>query len=170
MDIKTLTIECWKINDPELPSKVKGKILEKQGDINVDYPWWSITYDDAKEVGLKITHFDFDRRKEIGIEFLPGHNGETVAKKIMEIHDDTTMTYAHADRFLKDIAKIEGLDQDEAEAVDTFKDLQKTFLDFLGSQYLVFLEQDYYHRISEEAVIETLEANDYDFDEYGNIV
>ena len=39
----------------KLSDKAKQKAIEKFYDINVDYDWWDSVYEDAKNIGLKIT-------------------------------------------------------------------------------------------------------------------
>lgn len=62
----TKTVECWQINDPEMPAEVKSKVLEKHYDINVDHEWWepSSIYFPSWANG-EIQGFDLDRRNSV---------------------------------------------------------------------------------------------------------
>ena len=42
----------------ELPEEVKEKVIEKYYDINIYPEWWQWAYEDAKNIGLKVTEFD----------------------------------------------------------------------------------------------------------------
>jgi hypothetical protein len=48
-------------------------------------------------------------------------------------------------------------------------DLDTEFQRALGKEYLSILRREYEYQTSEEAIIETIEANDYDFTEDGRI-
>ena len=39
----------------ELSDQAKQKVIEDNYDINVDYEWWESAYEDAANIGLKIT-------------------------------------------------------------------------------------------------------------------
>jgi hypothetical protein len=53
-----------------------------------DYEWYDATYDDAKDIGLKITSFDIDRHIEG--ELLA--SVESIARKIIQNHGPTCGT------------------------------------------------------------------------------
>lgn len=48
-----------------IPDRIKECIFSKHGDISVDYEWWQFVYEDAENVGIKITSFDTDRGNSI---------------------------------------------------------------------------------------------------------
>ena len=47
----------------ELTEEQKEKTLSKLREINVDHDWWDFIFQDAEEIGLKITSFDLDRNR-----------------------------------------------------------------------------------------------------------
>ena len=49
-------------------------------------------------------------------------------------------------------------------------ELEADFLEALGKCYLKILEKEYEYRYSDEAIIETIEANDYCFLENGKMI
>ena len=53
----------------ELSDQAKQKVIEDNYDINVDYEWWESAYEDAANIGLKITGFDIDRGSYCNGEF-----------------------------------------------------------------------------------------------------
>ena len=61
--MKTKTINLYSFD--ELREESKKKAIQNLWDINVDYDWWQFIYDDAKQIGLKLTGFDLDRGQSI---------------------------------------------------------------------------------------------------------
>jgi len=59
--MKTISINLYSFN--ELSSEAQNKALSKYVTINVEHDWYDSTYEDAEQVGLKITGFDLDRNK-----------------------------------------------------------------------------------------------------------
>ena len=47
----------------ELTEEQKENALSKLREINVDHDWWDFTFQDAEEIGLKITSFGLDRNR-----------------------------------------------------------------------------------------------------------
>lgn len=56
----------------------------------------------------------------------------------------------------------------EAEIEECIEELEDDFIHEIGQCYLTILRNEYEWRISEEAIIETIEANEYEFTEDGN--
>lgn len=148
--MKTKTYNTWKFE--ELSEKIQQKIIENYYDINVDHEWWDFTYDDAKEIGLKITAFDIDRGSYCEGEFLV--NDTEVIIKILENHEETTRTYKTAKEYEKDV------NDDESNA---------NFLHSLLEDYRIILGEEYEYMTSEEAIKESLIMNEYDFTTEGKI-
>jgi len=55
------TIETTVYKFDELSDEAKQQSIENLYDLNVDYEWWDCTYEDAENIGLKISEFDLDR-------------------------------------------------------------------------------------------------------------
>src|SRR5688500_3740966 len=53
----------------ELSDSAKQQALSDNYDLNVDHDWWQWTYEDAAEIGLRITGFDVGRGRDIEGEF-----------------------------------------------------------------------------------------------------
>ena len=70
--MKTHTINTYSFN--ELSEEAQQKAIENLSDINVNFDWWNFTYEDAKNIGLKITSFDLDRRRHAKGQFLLSAN------------------------------------------------------------------------------------------------
>jgi len=150
----------------ELSEEAKETAIEKLSSINVEYNWWEFTYEDAKEIGLRITSFDLERNRHAKGEFI--NSATETAENIIENHGATCETYKTAKAFLDALEKltaphenIEDVNEDEIE------ELEDEFLIDLLEDYSILLEEECEYLQSEEAIIETIEANDYEFTEYG---
>ena len=134
----------------ELPDDAKESALEKLCDSNVDYEWWEYTVDDAKEIGIKISEFDIDHGTIKGEYY---DDAVDVKKAIMKNHGKTCDTYQTVLEY--DLRK---------------NDVEDDLLYSLLQDYLSILRKEYEYLTTKEAIIETIEANDYTFDLDGNIV
>lgn len=158
--MKTITINLYSFD--ELSKEVKQKALEKYSYINVEHDWWHGTYEDAKNIGLKITGFDLGRNKHAKGKFLLSAND--VADNIIKNHGESCNTYSLAVEFLA--AKDNMSTEEENLDLET---LEETFLDYLLEAYANMLQEECDYLQSEEAVLETFEANDYTFEENGKM-
>lgn len=171
MRTEIITRNLYKFD--ELSDDAKDKAVERLYDINVDYDWWQWTYDDAEEIGLKLTGFDLDRGSYCKGEFI--NTAENVAQKIIENHGDTCETYKDAQNYLRDleiaIAKNleENADCDYPEDYLDTEEIDDEFLRNLLEDYRISLQKEWDYLTSREAIIETIESNDYEFDEDGNL-
>ena len=156
----------------ELSESAKDKAVLALFDINVSYEWWESTYEDAKNIGLKITGFDIDRRNSIDAEFI--WSAEETAHKIVDTHGKTCDTYTTAKAYLKERdGLINTAEKDEnGEFVSEYEldSIDAEFLRALKEEYLSMLRKDYDYRTSKEQIIESIEANEYEFTEEGEIV
>jgi len=171
----------------ELSDDAKQKAVEKLYDINVDYEWWDSTYEDAEMIGLKISEFDLDRASYVKGDFM--WDCLAVAKEIIKEHGDNCETYTTAKQYLTDYnSLIAAQCQEEAdflcmplrdeidfeemhrwiEEIET-DDIDDKFLKSLCEDYRIILQHEYDYLTSEEAIIETIEANEYYFDINGNL-
>jgi len=169
--MKTVSINIYKFN--ELSETAKQKALDHLFDLNVDYNWWEDMYEDAKEIGLKITSSDIDR-KDITGEF----NLEAceVAQNVLNSHGESCETYKTTEKFMEvwqpifsDYMDESSENYESSESEETLIDLETEFLNDLLQDYLILLEHDYDYRTSTEAIIESIECNDYDFTEDGEL-
>lgn len=164
----------------ELSDEQKEKTIEKHSSINIDFEWWDSTYEDASRVQLKLDGFDLDRNRHCTGNFI-GY-AEDTAKKIMTEHGKNTDTLLTAREFMANRAKLliqfpeaivndgeGGYDENEYDRENEQEDLDTEFLRAILEDYSVILQKEYEYLTSEEAIIETLKANDYDFKEDGSI-
>ena len=131
----------------ELSEKAKANALSLLRDINVEYEWWEFTCDDAERIGLKIEGFDTYRGE---IEGKLTEDTVDVAKNILREHGEICETYKLAKNFL--------YERDEEEFERAIK-----------KEYLSMLANEYDYLTSDEAIIETIQENDYEFTESGKL-
>ncbi|KKK62812.1 hypothetical protein LCGC14_3000600 [marine sediment metagenome] len=127
----------------ELPEEAQQKAVEKLFDINVNYEWWDTTLDDAATIGLKIETFDTERHDITGdLMYDPAR----VKQLVMEHHGKVCDTYKYVMGF------------DMRTNVDNH-DFEYGLL----QEYLSMLRREFEYQTSEEAIIETILANEYEF-------
>jgi hypothetical protein len=162
--MRTITTHTDAYKFEELTDEAKEKAIANLYDINVDFDWWDCIYDDAKTIGCKIKEFDIDRGSYCKLVCDDAHE---TARLIVENHGKTCDTYKLADEYLKDYDKL-GRDED---AVDKLLDeLETEFKRALGEEYLSLLRREYEYLTSEDAIVETIQANEYEFTEDGKLV
>jgi hypothetical protein len=144
----------------------------------VDHDWNGHIYDDAKEIGLIITEFDLYKNTIKGDIRL---NVLEVCKLIRKHHGIATETYQTAVDYLNDYIEefkkyrdkyknefdnpVQALYEFEGE--DEAKDILCDFEKALLEDYLIILRKEYEYLTSTEAIISSIEANEYEFDENG---
>jgi len=175
--MRTQIIEqtIYSFSDLENNEELKKKVLSKQSDINVNYNWWESTYEDAKRIGLEITGFDLERNRHATGKFNLSAN--EVAQNILNEHGESCETYLTAFNFMQEWQPIFNDYMDENsenyESYDSeqkLSELEDTFLKDILEDYAMILEKEYEYLTSEKAILETLEANNYEFNENGNII
>jgi hypothetical protein len=161
-------IETKVYNFDELPKDIQQKVLEKNAYINVSYDWWEFTYEDAERIGLKIKGFDIDRGNYCEGEFTLSAN--EVAQNIFNEHGKDCETFKTATKFMEEWQPVfnEYMDEnsekfESRESEDKLQDLEDEFLKDICEDYKIILRNEYEYQTSEEAIIETIEANEYTF-------
>lgn len=172
--LETETGQRYKIKEiflfDELSDEAKERAIEKLWNINVDYNWWQWIYEDAEEIGLEITCFDLKRRRyNINGKLL--WSGEDVSKKILKNHGDSCETYKIAKQYLGKLLAIKlQWDEESVEYEEGVEELKQWFEKELLNAYWDILEKNYEYLTGKESIRETIEANEYEFDEDGNLV
>jgi hypothetical protein len=157
------TIETTLYKYSELSEAGKQKARESLSDINVDFDWWDSVYEDAAEIGLKIKGFDIGRGSRVDGELIC--SAMESIKKVLENHGpdcDTTKTAQYFIDLYNEIAP-------EIRDDDWLSDFEGDYLDAICDCYLTLLRDEYEYQTSEEAVIETIEANEYEFSADGKL-
>lgn len=161
------TIKLYKFS--ELPETIKEKVLEEFCDINVNFEWWLIEFDEAQSIGLELIEFDIRKNFCKGCWIT---NGKDCAKKILKTYDKHCKIYQDAERFLSDLEgardDFEGREEyipdlDNFEDSNSYDDICGAFLEILLDYYRNILQKVYEHLTSEKSIIETIEASEYEF-------
>lgn len=155
--MKTITINLYEYK--ELSAKTQQKVLEKLSDINTDFDWWDSIYDDAKQAGLEISGFDIYNREISGK--LEGFFIDSI-EYILKNHGKDCNTYKIAEEYLPKYQKSKKEDA-------TLDDLLEEYAGKLCECYLKMLSEEYDYLTSEEAILETIEANEYTFEANGQM-
>ena len=163
--MKTVEIKLYKFS--ELSEEAKERVLTDHYDINLFPEWWDGVYDDAAQVGLRITEFDLDH-KSISGKFID--SAPAVAEAILAEHGKICETYKTAKSFLSDLEELTGKYTDIEDCPeDDIEALEDDFLHSILEDYRIMLDNEYDYLTGKEAIIETIEANEYDFTEDGKI-
>ena len=143
----------------ELSDEAKEKAIGGLRDINVDNEWWDSIYEDAKNVGIKITEFDIGRGN-----YCRGTVDDAIdtARAILKEHGDSCETWQTAKDFHDAVAK-------DGEDTADFENLCLEFKYSLLEDYRIMLQKEYEYLSSEDAIVEAIEANEYEFTEDGKL-
>ncbi len=160
-----------------MPEDIQQKVLEIHAYINVEHDWWDHMYEDAKTVLLKIDGFDLDRNRHCTGNFIESANDTAIL--IFNEHGKDCETYKTAENYQSEISSLwaklpedkaaDGCDDNEYEREKLEADIDAEFLRSLLEDYSIMLQKEYEYMTSEKAIIETIEANDYNFTEDGKI-
>lgn len=168
------TVEIKVYSFGELSEDAKQNAIENLSDNNVDYSWWKYIYEDANNIGLEIDEFDLCRSKYCKGQLL--YSASEVAANIFKEHGEDTSTYTTALNFMNDWKPIfDDYMNEESEGYESrdnenkMIDLESDFLDSLLKDYANMLQDEYEWLISTEAIVETIEANEYYFTEDGKL-
>ena len=142
--MKKIEITLYEFN--ELSEAAKKVALNEFCDINTDRDWWINVYEDAKYIQLKIT--SFNERYWPEIKFL--QSPIDTANEIILNHGEHCDTYQYATHFLIGV------------------DNESDFIRNLKAEYSIMLHKEYDYLISDEAIIESIECNEYLFTNKGN--
>jgi len=181
MRTETITRNLYTFD--ELTELAKEKAVNNLRDINIDYEWWKNVYYDANQVGITINSFDLDRNRHATTTIC---NPDETAELIIENHGPDCETFKTAKSFLDEIKPLKEK-FDKAETIyNNYKyrkclsdlmckleyeldDLTRDFTKSITEDYSLILQREYEYLYSNEAVIETIQANEYEFDENGNL-
>lgn len=174
--MKTRTIKIYEFD--ELPDKAKEKAIERFADVNVDYDWWEYIYEDARNVGLKLTGFGLDRSSYCKGDFI--ESPEETAQGIIDNHGESCDTYSTAKNYLEERSELvkkysDGVSLDivaegnEYDFDNECDELDKEFLRSILEDYRIMLQKECEYLTSREAIEETIKINEYEFLEDGTL-
>jgi hypothetical protein len=160
--MKTKTYQVYKFS--ELSEESQEKAINNLYDINVDHQWWEFIYEDAKNIGLNIEGFDIDRGSYCKGSW--NTSPYECIKLIKKEHGKKCETYKTAVSYEKQFKAL-GKDEDGNQIED--ENLEDDFRNSLLEDHRIMLSKEYEYLTRKEAIIETIEANDYDFTANGEI-
>ena len=170
--MRTIEVKIFKFN--ELNEEAKQNAISNLYNINIDHNWWEFIYEDAKNIGLKITSFNLDRNRHAKGKFIL--NAPEVAQNILSNHGKECETYKTAESFLEVWQPIFNAYMDEesekyesSESEDEMQELEDDFFNSLLEDYSIILQNACDYLQSDESIIDTIEANDYEFTEDGEM-
>jgi len=158
--MRTICTNVYQFN--ELNKQAKQNAIENMYDININYSWWDSTYEDAANAGLKLTSFNIDRGNYCNGKFI--NSAQDCAQLIIKNHGKECSTYMTASNFLRDL--IKSINDDDTNE-DAIEELEEEFLKSILEDYRIILSNEYDYLTGREAIIETIEANEYEFTEEG---
>lgn len=175
--MRTIETKVYKFD--ELSESAQERAIEKLWDINVDHEWYEFTFDDAKEIGLKIETFDISYRNNIQGKLL--ENAYDVAQLITKNHGEQCDTHKLAAKYISNwnalvekhsdgINKERVSEEHEDEFDEQASDLDNEFERELLEEYLTILRKEYDYLTSAEAIKETIECNEYEFTKDGKLI
>jgi len=146
----------------------RQKAIESCSDYNVYYDWWESVYEDAANIGLKITGFDIDRGSYCNGDFTLAAN--EVAANIIRDHGEKCETYKTAISFMEEWQPVfsnymdeNHADYESQESEQKLMDIEEDFKTNIQEDYRIILSKEYDYLTSEDAIIETIQANKYEF-------
>lgn len=163
----------------ELSPEAQETAVEKLWDINVEHDcWWNCIFHDAAGVLLKLDEFDLDSRRHATGDFIEA--AIDTANKIVTEDDKTRETWGTATNYLEErgilvarysdgIATDIVTEDNELDFDQECDELDKEFLRSILEDYSIILQKEYEYLTSKEQIIETIHANNYEFDKSGKI-
>lgn len=145
----------------ELTPQVQSKVLDNNRDALLQFDWWrdTISEDARGTAELNIKSFDFSPRS-INAQFTT--NAKSSALRVISEHGDTCTTYSIAKKFLSDLESLERK-EDTAQTEVELEELKDAYLEALSNEYLNILEQEEQDLMSDEALIEHFDNNNWEF-------
>jgi len=161
----------------ELSDEARESAVQELVCINVDCEWWDSTLEDAKTIGLVIRHFILGQASHVCGSWV--EEAEEVAALILENHGDVCETHKDATAFLADLEDAQEAHRtqpgwnahydDDFEDTDAYEELCQEFKATICEDYRIILQAEEDYLCSEEAIIETIKANEYEFTADGTL-
>ena len=155
--MRTVEIKVYKFNELSDTAKEKAMDWYRDGE---DYRFvWTDIIEDARNIGLKIESLD-DHRPNEG-DFILAAN--EVAANIFRDHGKQCETYKTATKFMEEWEPVFATYMETEEGEDKLMDIEADFLKSLLEDYRIMYNQNIDYQNSDEAVIESINANEYEF-------
>jgi|TARA_Y100000289_G_C3902601_1_gene140070 hypothetical protein len=163
--MRTIEIKVYKFE--ELDKQTQEKVIENYRYINVeDSSWYYWIQEDFSRLGLEIQEFNLDRGNYAKIYI---DNFEDTSKNIIEYFGDSVLIKQTAKNYLDEFNKIQANFKEDEDIERELEILDEEYEKEYSEDILSYLRANYEYEISDQAIIETIEANDYDFTNNGKI-
>jgi len=163
--MKTIEIKVYRFE--ELDKQTKEKVIENYRYINVEDTFW---YDWIKEdfirLGLEIQGFDIGSGNAVKIYI---NNLEETSKSILHEFGDSVLIKQTAKNYLDEYEKIQANFKEDEDIEREVELLDEQYEKEYSEDILSYLRSNYDWETSDEAIINTIEANEYDFTTEGKI-
>ena len=164
--MKTIEIKVYKFK--ELDKQTRKKVIENYRTINVeDIDWYDYISYDFNRLGLEIQAFDLGRRNHIDVSIL--NTLEETSKLILQEFGDSVGVKQTAKNYLDEYEKILSNFKEDEDIEREVEILDEIYLKEYQEEIISYINNSYAWETSDEAVIDTIEANDYDFTTEGKI-
>jgi hypothetical protein len=162
--MRTITIKVYEYN--ELTDKAKARARDWYLEGVFDYGWWENIYEDAANVGIKITSFDSYHAEGSIITSAP-----EVIEDIRANHGKTCNTYKIATIHEPIFQELEASrDKDDETFEDRFIVAEANFLREILAAYHKILDDEENYMQSNEYLEAGILGNEYEFDVSGGNV
>lgn len=190
----TITKEVYTFEDLKTNEELKKKVLKNLYDINTEFDWYDFVYEDATAIasilGIEIKNIFFSGFSSQGdgacfegsycytknsvknlVAYAPGDEEllriATELQQLQKKHFYTlSATVKHSGHYSHSgCTNIEVYKMGDYFDSDNLEELLRDFMNWIYKQ----LELNYEYLTSEESILSTIEANNYNFDINGNI-
>ena len=163
--MKTIEIKVYKFE--ELDKQTQEKVIDNYRYINVeDKFWYDFIQDDFNRLGLEIQEFDISRGGYVNIHI---SNLEDTSKNIIEEFGDSVYIKQTAKNYIDEFNEIQANYKEDEDIEREVEILDDQYIKRYSDDILSYLRASYEWEITDEAIINTIEANDYDFTTEGKI-
>lgn len=149
----------------ELSEKAKGVARDWYYDVSCHDTWWDSPYEDAANIGLKITSFDCGRANDITGELI--NNVDYSINQIIKDHGDSCETHKLALEYKDKFKQLEVTPPNDDDQDWRFDELRAEYTKELLECYLKMLRDEMEYLSSKEYLEECITCNEYEFDEMG---
>ena len=163
--MRTIEINVYKFK--ELDKQTQRKVIENNTYINVeDTFWYYFIKEEFMRLGLEIRSFDLDRGSfaEIHIE-----DFEETSNNIIDEFGDNVPIQKTAKNYIDEYNKIQANFKEDEDIERELEILDEKYQREYSADILSYLREQYDYQVSDEDIIETIEANDYNFTWNGEI-
>ena len=163
--MKTIEIKVYKFE--ELDEQTKEKVIENYRYINVDNTfWYDCIKEEFDELGLEIKEFNLDRGNYAKIYI---DNLEETSKSILHEFGDSVLIKQTAKNYMNEYEKIQANFKEDEDIERELEILDEQYEKEYSEDILSYLKLNYDWETSDEAIYQTIEANEYDFTIEGKI-